>query len=185
MPTRFVRSRRGFTVVEMITVTIIIAVLASIVVGRLQNSRDGIQFQKAIQNIESSANKAKSQAIQTGQTYVLTFDDSTQSLKVEPFNTTDSTNEVAPPDNPENAGLGSGWSVYEVRKSDGSTESTLSIKFYADGSAETKSAEFHSAGAAVTISVKQSGSIDVKRGSLAEQENQEWEAGNIEQRTTL
>ncbi len=184
MRKRFSRLSRGFTLIEMIAVTVIIAVLASIVVGRLQNSREGIQFQRGIQSIESAANKAKSQAIQTGKTYELTFDDSSQSLKVETFNQGETADSSTATTSNTDTSMGSGWSVYEVRKSDGSTDNSLSIKFFADGTAESKSAEFHSSNAPISLIVKQNGSIEVKRGALSDEVNQEWEAGNIEQRST-
>ena len=180
----FAGDRRGFTLIEMLTVTVIIVVLASIVVGRLQNERSGIQFQRGIQSIESAVNKAKSQAIQTGKTYELTFDDSTQSLKAEPFDVTQTSDKSDSTSNQSNTSIGSGWSVYEVRKSDGTTESQVSIKFFADGTSEAKSVEFHSNNAPISLIVKQNGSIEVKRGPLADEVNQEWEAGNIEQRST-
>lgn len=194
MSLRIAGKRKGFTVVEMIAVTVIIAVLASLLVGRLHNSRDGIQFQQGIQSIESAANKAKSQAIQSGQTYELTFDNSAQSLKASVFdsNTTSSatipsTKTPAPAQKNASASdssLGNGWTVSEVRLPDGTTTTELSIKFFADGTAESKSVEFHSGNAPVTLIVKQNGSIEVKRGALTDQQPQEWEAGNIEQRSS-
>lgn len=191
---RFAGIRRGFTVIEMIAVTVIIAVLASLLVGRLHNNREGIRFQQGVQSIESAANKAKSQAIQSGQTYELTFDNSTQSLKASVVDTTTTPSATIPSTNATNtvkkdapssdSALGSGWSVSEVRLADGTTTTELNIKFYADGTAESKSVEFHSGNAPVTLIVKQNGSIEVKRGALTDQQPQEWEAGNIEQRNS-
>jgi hypothetical protein len=69
-----------------------------------------------------------------------------------------------------------------VQKADGTTEAEMSIKFYADGSAETKTVEFLNDKAPVTLSVKQNGTIDVKRGALTTTTPSEWEAGNLELR---
>ena len=194
MSLRFAGKRRGFTVIEMIAVTVVIAVLASLLVGRLHNTREGIRFQQGVQSIESAANKAKSQAIQSGQTYELTFDNSTQSLKASVLDTTTTPTAAIPSTNAINtvkkdapssdSALGSGWSVSEVRLANGMTTTELNIKFYADGTAESKSVEFHSGNAPVTLIVKQNGSIVVKRGALTDQQPQEWEAGNIEQRNS-
>ena len=170
--------------VEMIAVTVIIAVLAGLLVGRLQNSRKGITFQRGIQQIESAANKAKSQAIQTGKTYELTFDESSQSFKVQTLESDESNSSNNGPSTNGDTSMGSGWTVYEVRLSDGTTSTDFSIKFFGDGSAESKSAEFHSDSAPISLIVKQNGSIEVKRGALSDEQNQEWEAGNIEQRST-
>ena len=188
--------RKAFTLIELLTITVIITVLAAIIVPRLQNFRDGNEFLKGIQRIESAANKAKNEAISTGKTYELTFDSATQSLKVGPSedddssvldSNTDTNTSTAQQDGAQqsDAGIGSGWSVYEVRNAKGDTDSELRIKFFADGTAESKSVEFHNGDAPVTLTVTQNGVIDVKRGPLSEtNDKQEWEAGNIEQRTT-
>ena len=205
MSMQFTPVRKGFTLVEMITVVVIITVLASIIVGRLQNGRDGITFQRGIQGIESAANKAKSQALQTGQTYELTFDSTSQSLKVAaveaPASTGAGSSSIASkpigtaasaskPSTTTKGGtgatadtaLGAGWTVDQVQKKDGTTDTTLSIKFYPDGTAEEKSVQFLNGKAPVSLTVKQNGSIDVKRGQLTTATAQEWEAGNLEQR---
>lgn len=188
--------KKAFTLVELLTITVIVTVLAAIVVPRLQNFRDGNEFLKGIQRIESAANKAKNEAISTGKTYELTFDSATQSLKVGPseddsssvLDTNDASNTSTSQEDgaqQSDAGIGSGWSVYEVRNAKGDTDSELRIKFYADGTAESKSVEFHNGDAPVTLTVTQNGVIDVKRGALSNTDDkQEWEAGNIEQRTT-
>ena len=178
----------------MLSVTVIIAVLAGIVIGRLQNDRNGITFQRGIQSIESAANKARNQALRTGQTYELTFDSSSQSLKAAPYDDTSSETTTKKSTSSSSTGdtnspdtdLGSGWSVYEIRAADGSTDETdLSIKFFADGTAESKSVELHNSNAPISLIVSQNGSIEVKRGALADAQPTEWEAGNIEQRATL
>lgn len=186
--------------IEMIAVTVVIAVLAAIVVGRLKNDQSGNDFQRGIQSIESAANKAKNKAISTGKTWELTFDSSAQNLKVaesedqissstqstgtKPLSTKTSSDTNSDSSQGNDAKLGSGWSVATIRKSDGDTESDLLIKFYPDGTADAKSVEFKNSDASVTLKVKLDGSIEVKRGVLAENEQaQEWEAGNIEQRT--
>jgi prepilin-type N-terminal cleavage/methylation domain-containing protein len=204
MSLRFSEVRKGFTLVEMLSVTVIIAFLASIIVGRLQNDRAGLTFQRGFQGIESAANMAKNQALRTGQTSVLTFDSSTQSLKVSAGDqtpstgngptlnamptisktsptTTNSANSASTQVAPDTK-LGTGWTVSQVQKADGTTEAEMSIKFYADGSAETKTVEFLNDKAPVTLSVKQNGTIDVKRGALTTTTPSEWEAGNLELR---
>ena len=204
MSLQFTHKHRGYTLVEMITVVVVITVLASIIVGRLQNGRDGITFQRGIQGIESAANKARSQALQTGQTYELTFDSNTQSLKVavsELPATSGTGSTLATPNamgtsttttqKPKSSStvastpdttLGTGWTVDQVQKKDGTTETDLNIKFYADGTAEAKSVQFMNGKAPVSLIVKQNGSIEVKRGELGAATVQEWEAGNLEQR---
>lgn len=188
--------RKGFTMIEMLTVTVILIVMAAIVLGRLQNDRDSLTFQKGIQSIESAAHKAQNEAISTGKTFELTFDESTQSLKVaqsdpdstSPVNST--TGNSANSSNDTNQGestssLGNAWAVYQVKSADGTTSQELNIKFYADGTAENKTVEFHSGDAPITLRVRQNGTIEVTRGAMpADEKPDEWEAGNLEQRTT-
>ncbi len=191
--------KRAYTLIEMLAVTVVIVALASIVVGRLSNDRNGNTFQRGIQSIESAANKAKNQSIKTGKTYELTFDSSAQSIKVAPSEDNTSTQPTATnskinrtptnnsdnQDDPKPAQLGNGWSLQTVHQSDGTDTNDLLIKFYADGTADEKSAEFKYSDAVVSLRVSRDGTIEVKRGELPlDDKKTEWEAGNLEQRTT-
>jgi hypothetical protein len=73
--------------------------------------------------------------------------------------------------------------VNEVRNSSSETESTLSIKFYPDGTAEPKSVQFQLGDLTVVLKVTADGRISVKRGVIEEDNQQEWEAGQLEQRS--
>ena len=196
-------NRKGFTLVEMLTVTVIITVIAAIVLGRAQNDRSSDTFFRGVQSIETAAYKAKNQAISTGSTYELTFDDQAQSLKVALVDPTANSSTTTTPiinkttgkssadttatnssaqDQP--AKLGTGWTVATVRNPDGTTDTSLSLKFYPDGTADPKSVEFHSGTAPVYLKVAQDGTITVNRGTLPQDDKpQQWEAGNLEQRT--
>jgi len=185
--------RKGFTLIEMLTVTVILIVIAAVMVGRLQNDRDGLTFQRGIQAIESAAYKAQNEAISTGRTFELTFDNTAQSLKVaqsdpdseSTVNQGDGANAPNPDQGASDSNLGNSWSVYQVRNADGTTDTELNIKFYADGTAENKTVEFHSGDAPITLTVRQNGTINVKRGEMpADDKVDEWEAGNLEQRTS-
>lgn len=182
---------KGYTLIEMLIITVVLVVIASIVIGRQQNNNAGFQFQRAIQSIETAANKAKNEAITTGNTYELTFDSVNQSLVVQESmddQTGDSNNSATSSSDSggqgSNTSLGSGWSVTEVRNADGTTTSDMDIKFFADGTAESKSVQFTADDAPVYLKVTQNGTIEVKRGSLDQNDTPvEWEAGNLEQRT--
>jgi hypothetical protein len=126
----------------------------------------------------------------------LGYDESTQSLTIsqdadsndlvsnQPNNTLkQSSSNSSGQDSDISESLGAGWTVSEVRNSSSENESTLAIKFYPDGTAEPKSAQFQLGDLTVVLKVTADGRISVKRGVIEEDNQQEWEAGQLEQRS--
>ena len=195
--TRTKRTRvRAFTLVEMTIVVFILGIIASTLISRLMVQQDGNKMRNSIQKIESVAYKAEQLAVTSGQMRTLGYDESTQSLTVsqdadsndlvsnQPNNTLkQSSSNSSGQDSDISESLGAGWTVSEVRNSSSETESTLAIKFYPDGTAEPKSAQFQLGDLTVVLKVTADGRISVKRGVIEEDNQQEWEAGQLEQRS--
>jgi prepilin-type N-terminal cleavage/methylation domain-containing protein len=195
--TRTMRTRvRAFTLVEMTIVVFILGIIASTLISRLMVQQDGNKMRNSIQKIESVAYKAEQLAVTSGQMRTLGYDESTQSLTVsqdadsndlgsnQPNNTLkQSSSNSSGQDSDISESLGAGWTVSEVRNSSSETESNLAIKFYPDGTAEPKSAQFQLGDLTVVLKVTADGRISVKRGVIEEDNQQEWEAGQLEQRS--
>jgi prepilin-type N-terminal cleavage/methylation domain-containing protein len=187
---------RAFTLVEMTIVVFILGIIASTLISRLMVQQDGNKMRNSIQKIESVAYKAEQLAVTSGQMRTLGYDESTQSLTVsqdadsndlgsnQPNNTLkQSSSNSSGQDSDISESLGAGWKVSEVRNSSSETESNLAIKFYPDGTAEPKSAQFQLGDLTVVLKVTADGRISVKRGVIEEDNQQEWEAGQLEQRS--
>ena len=187
---------RAFTLVEMTIVVFILGIIASTLISRLMVQQDGNKMRNSIQKIESVAYKAEQLAVTSGQMRTLGYDESTQSLTIsqdadsndlvsnQPNNTLkQSSSNSSGQDSDISESLGAGWTVSEVRNSSSETESTLSIKFYPDGTAEPKSVQFQLGDLTVVLKVTADGRISVKRGVIEEDNQQEWEAGQLEQRS--
>ena len=187
---------RAFTLVEMTIVVFILGIIASTLISRLMVQQEGNKMRNSIQKIESAAYKAEQLAVTSGQVRTLGYDESTQSLTIsqdadssdlvsnQPNNTLrQSSSNSSGQDSDISESLGAGWTVNEVRNSSSETESTLSIKFYPDGTAEPKSVQFQLGDLTVVLKVTADGRISVKRGVIEEDNQQEWEAGQLEQRS--
>ncbi|MFY7883160.1 MAG: pilus assembly FimT family protein [Fimbriimonas sp.] len=187
---------RAFTLVEMTIVVFILGIIASTLISRLMVQQEGNKMRNSIQKIESAAYKAEQLAVTSGQVRTLGYDESTQSLTIsqaadssdlvsnQPNNTLrQSSSNSSGQDSDISESLGAGWTVNEVRNSSSETESTLSIKFYPDGTAEPKSVQFQLGDLTVVLKVTADGRISVTRGAIEDDNQQEWEAGQLEQRS--
>lgn len=116
---------------------------------------------------------------------MLTFDDTTNSLKYEPEDTDGSTIVGGGSTDPVEKKLLNSWTVSDVTKGTTSeTTSDFSVRFFGDGTAEATTASFSQNGVAYGLTVSKDGDITIKRGAVAAQDPTEWEAGDLEQKTT-
>lgn len=177
--------RAGFTLVEVMTVVFIITVLASTLISRIFIQQRGIDFRQSVQKIESTANQARRLAIESGRPATLDFDQAQQALTISQDTEDDNSGIGDEEPEPTENVIGEGWTLEEVRLPDGTTDTELRVVFQPDGSATAKTAVLSSEGSDVTLKVSANGKVEVVRGTIEEEDNQddEWEAGNIEQRT--
>jgi prepilin-type N-terminal cleavage/methylation domain-containing protein len=186
------RRSQGFTLIEMSVVVLVIAILAMLVIPRLIVSKNEDDYRKSFQNIESLANASRDLAITSGRTYVLSFDSEEQTLTASPEDVESAGSTTAQPNDDEEAAgesrtakLGKDWSVSETtNQNDQSSESQLSIRFFSDGTAESRDAKFMANDVEVHLTVDTSGNITVRRGQAETTTQTEWEAGELEQRTS-
>jgi prepilin-type N-terminal cleavage/methylation domain-containing protein len=187
---------KGYTMIEMMFVVIVVGLLASTLLGRLMVQREGELIRDSIQKIETAADKAEQLAISTGAAHILRFDEGTQTLTVTTDDTQDSQSQgLTNADNPRlndlqqnddgtvaRERLGQGWRVDQVVNNLGETENQVEIRFYPDGTADAKQVQFTNNDINVVLRVTAEGQVTVSRSQVDTNEVQEWEAGQLEQR---
>lgn len=174
--------RRGFTLVEAMLVSAVLALLASLVAPRLAAYQDSQRTLRDSQTIETFAEQAHAAAMNGKATFVLSYDDTTKALKYEQEETASSTGETVEPTEQK---LLNTWSVSDVSKgSSTDTSSDFSVRFFGDGTAEATSASFTQNEVVFGLTISKDGVASIQRGAAATQDATEWEAGDIEQKTT-
>jgi hypothetical protein len=77
------------------------------------------------------------------------------------------------------------WTVSDVSKGSSSeTTSDFSVRFFGDGTAEATTASFTQNGVVFGLVITKEGNVTVNRGAPTVQDQSEWEAGDLEQKTT-
>lgn len=182
---------RGFTIVDVVMVVFLITLLASTVypaIGAIQKSQAAIGFR---QSIESVAQKARTEAIQQNRATALRFNadgqigwDFIEELTEEQVANGEETDElelgavrdaIQPTDTTE-------FLTFELDR-ENVTREEWQVGFYPDGTADRGFLEFTQDDQTFVLIVNpESGSTRVSPGTLSEQEEDEWPAGEIEQR---
>ncbi len=177
--------RRGFTLVEAMLVSAVLALVAGLVAPRLVAYEDSQRTMRDSQSIETFAEQAHAAALKGRATYVLTFDDTTNSLKYE-LEDTDGSSIVGDGGNdPVESKLRNTWTVSDVSKGASTdTTSDFSVRFFGDGTAEATTASFTEGGVAYGLKITKDGEVSIQRGAVAAQDATEWEAGDLEQKAS-
>jgi prepilin-type N-terminal cleavage/methylation domain-containing protein len=174
--------RRGFTLLEAMLVSAVLALLASLVAPRLVAFQDSQRTLRDSQTIETIAEQAHSAAVRDRVVYVLTYDDTTNALKYEAEEAELATGETT---SPTEQTLLNPWTVSDVSKGSSSeTTSDFSVRFFGDGTAEATTASFTQNGVVFGLVITKEGNVTVNRGAPTVQDQSEWEAGDLEQKTT-
>lgn len=177
--------RRGFTLVEAMLVSAVLALIASLVAPRLIAYEDSQRTLRDAQTIETFVEQAHAAAVSGKATYILTFDDTTNSLKYEQEDTDGSTIVGSGSTEQAESKLKNTWTVSDVSKgSSTETSSDFSVRFFGDGTAEATTASFTQASVAFGLTITKDGDVSIQRGAVTAQDATEWEAGDLEQKTT-
>ncbi|MFM9873600.1 MAG: Tfp pilus assembly protein FimT/FimU [Fimbriimonadaceae bacterium] len=183
--------RRGFTIVEVSIVIFMIILLTSIVapsLHSLQRSQSDIGFR---QNFESVAQVARSQAMRQNRATVLKFnndgqigwdfleDPATEQQQTQDDNANIQLGEVRNGVSPTDETT---FDTYQLNNED-VQQSEWQVGFYPDGTADNAVLQFTMGDQTFLFSVNpQSGSTTVRQGTIDDQTEYEWPAGEIEQR---
>lgn len=166
--------RRGFTLIEAMVVVTILALVSAMVVPSLVSMRASSAHRAAMSGLRHIAADAREQAIRTGQTTELVYDESTREMQVL-GSSADGTSRTlvrqALPDGVEPQ-------RYQIEGSE-STAADFRLRFTPDGHSNGGGIEFGN----FSILVEQDARYRIIDGGLPAPEDQTWEAGQLEQRS--
>lgn len=184
---------RGFTIVEVVLVMVIIAIVASMIMPSfqaIQRSQAATGFR---QGLESVAQKARTRAIRENRATHILFDsngsigwDFIEEAAVDP-QTGESTGtetelELGQVRDPVQPTATTSFSTYELNRED-VDQTDWQVGFFPDGSADRAYLEFTMDDQTFVLIVNnRSGSTRVVQGTIEDQTDDEWEAGEIERR---
>lgn len=187
--------RRAFTMVEMIVVTIVLGALAMVVVPRLRGIEQENNYRRGYNRLTFAADAARDRAIQTGQTQVLSFNPSNNTLEIgsdddqaqNPINVSRTLGlaEDTQGQPSQTITLGGTWNLESVQNlTTQESQSSLRTRFFADGTSEPIDALFRGDGVEVHLRINRNGISSVSRGSVNDNadDQQQWEAGELEVR---
>jgi prepilin-type N-terminal cleavage/methylation domain-containing protein len=171
-----VTRRRGFTLVEVSTVVVVLVLVVSVLAPRLVAMQEGTAFRSALRAVERMPSWCQARAVQTKQTVVLRFDDAGRSFVVEREEEgggSEQLRTVPLPDGFEAAAF----------ESDGLDSTVLDwrVEFYSDGTANAGAVEFATGGEPWTLRIED-GRGTLAEGALGGAGPTDWEAGELERR---
>ncbi len=180
--------RRGFTMIEVMVVTVVLALLASITVPRMVAYESGLRTLRDVQTIQSFCSDTRNLAMRSKSTYTLTYDDTTKTLTATPpdddgsqiigSNRSEST--------PQEKKLEQTWSISNVvnPQDENSSGGNFEVRFFGDGTADPRTATFTEDGVDYSFRITRDGTVTLTRGAgPTNNDPTEWEAGNLEVKT--
>lgn len=178
------KRNRGFTLVEISLVVIVIALISTIAIPRMLSMRVGHEFAIYRVGLVSMAQKAKRSAMQQQVPFVLQFNG--DNLTIQELNPTEIQLE-------EQAGAAQSGSLTNIAGTEFTafqvngetvTQTDWQVTFYPDGTADKAGLEFDQKGRIWHFKINPlQGRATVEEGQLIDEQEDSWEAGTIEQRT--
>ena len=167
--------KSGFTLIEMMVVVVVLSVLASLVVPNLVRAQEGQQKRDFEASLYRLASYAREKAIQEHKTISLSMSD--RSFVVNDVTDGGDENELRTLAMPEGVDTGS-----FAAEGEDSTSGDWKLRFYSDGSSDGGGVELNNDGRIRSLEIKPNGSMKLVEGSLEENDNEKWMAGEIEKR---
>lgn len=198
----FRAATKGFTLIELLVIIVVISLIAVMVypnVFALRTSREAKNF---LTNIRALAVQARNEAINRGQTIVMTSDSANHHVTIDVDTTTTNNNigaqQTQAPLQLENGGASStalpdfsavnvtipGNTTLQTFKlgTNDSNEGAWMLHFYADGRTDGGGFEILQYGQTHSFVVDPNGSNQMLNGNYPDQTQNKWTAGQYEQR---
>ncbi|MEZ0325478.1 MAG: GspH/FimT family pseudopilin [Fimbriimonas sp.] len=175
MRPRLPSKSRGFTLIEMMVVVVVLSVVASMIVPNLVRAQEGQRKRDFEASVFRLASYARERAIQEHKTISLSM--SSRSFVVNDETDREDDTELRSLEMPEGVDTGA-----FAAEGEDSTSSDWRLRFYADGTSDGGGVELNNDGRIRSLEVKPNGSMKLVEGSLEESGTEKWMAGEIEKR---
>ncbi|MFY9233858.1 MAG: hypothetical protein WAO58_05280 [Fimbriimonadaceae bacterium] len=170
-------NRRGFTLVELTMIVGVLAIMAIIVVPRIQAMEDGAEYRHFRLGVRRIANEAKTLAVSRGEPVSVAYDETEGALSL----IVESQDQSIV--NLQSLPLGTGVEAVEfVAENAQSTPSEWRLRFYPDGRSDGGGILFQSANQTFFLAADTSGRVRFDDGILPDLSSERWSAGDYEQR---
>lgn len=166
--------RRGFTLIEMSVVVLIIALLAAAVAPNLVSLKTGRELRQFRSDLRQLAAQTRESAISTGKELDLSFGSNRFSVQPADTESTVVPRTLAVPDVVTT-------NRFELAGAD-SSEGEWTLRFYPDGTTDGGGVELREGQNAFALQIKKSGEVLVVDGNLPDTTAEKWQAGEHEQR---
>ena len=172
-------SRRGFTLVEMVAVTVVLAMVAAIVMPNLAAMTRGQAVRSFRAALPRMVTQARELAIQQGSEVTIRFDNGSFVIERAAQDQNDDAQQISRVQVPGDVTP----SKFEVGGSEAG-DGDWAVKFYADGKADSAGVEFAEGNSFwYMLTDAQTGKARLLNGEMPVQADEEWEAGTYVQRT--
>lgn len=166
--------RRGYTLIEMIAVTVILALVAAVVVPNLGTFKDGQTRRSFINGLPRLADQARVSAVTSGQTIEVVYDGNSLAIQ-RPATDEDEANSMSR----EQLPAGIEVSKFQLKGEESSPEE-WAVSFYADGTCDSGGLELDEGGRPIAVIFRpKSASVLVQNGALGDLPPDRWQAGEL------
>jgi prepilin-type N-terminal cleavage/methylation domain-containing protein len=177
--------RKGFTLVEMMVVTTVLAMLAAFVVPNIVTMTRARDARLSLVQLRDLAREARETAVRDGTSLSLRFDDTRATMQiVRPGDPASTDDNLANDQVLRSVQLANGVTVRTLQLAGQErSASEWDVRFYSDGRADKGGFELLTAGSADNVRILETGEVILASGALPQQEEQTtWPAGEHELR---
>ncbi len=166
--------KRGYTLIELVVVVVVLTVLASLVIPNLVRAKEGQEKRDFEASLYRLASYARERAIQERKTIALALSDRSFVVNEEREGQEIELRRLTMPE-----GVDTGSFAAE---GEDSTSNDWRLRFYADGSSDGGGVELNNDGRIRSLQIGTNGTLTVVEGNLEDNGTKKWTAGEIEKR---
>jgi type II secretory pathway pseudopilin PulG len=176
--------RQAFKLIELMIVTTVIVLLAAIVTPQVVAMKHARDARLSLIQLRDLALQAREMAIRDGHSLVLKYQENQATMQIVRPGDTTSTDETLVNDQVlGTVQLADGVSLRSFRsQSEDKTATDWELYFYADGKADKGGFEVEASGSVQSVRVDATGEVSLVSGSLPQEEDTSWVAGENEKR---
>lgn len=171
--------QRGFTLIELTVVIVVLMLFASVVVPNLSAQKAGRERRAFLESARRIALDARSEAIERGATVTLRYEEGQKEMKLEreAAEQNEEAEEIRTVALPEDFSLQN----FRVGK-ESVTAGDWQVRFFADGTSDGGAVELDENGDIQSLIVDKRGNATLESGSLPEETDERWPVGDYERR---